>query len=187
MTQRGPWHTVTRAHGTARRSRGKQFGSVFRFESLPSRLLSCLRTSCTPVARHCALAIARLEAGSSGLGRKSEPLRSSPSSVMMRTSGLASAPVDLPVLVGGADRDVTQGAEVAERDLAERVDFVATDAVVGRRRLESGLGLEEALFRRCPGRSCFGFKPSLSRQGLGWQIFGLRSCRCTCCGALDNG
>src|SRR5216683_936288 len=51
--------------------------------------------------------------------------------------------VDLPVLVGGADGDVAQPAEVAERDLAKDVDFVATDAVVGRRRLPSGLGLDK--------------------------------------------
>jgi hypothetical protein len=47
--------------------------------------------------------------------------------------------------VGGADGDVAQPAEVAERDLAERVDLVATDAVVGTRRLQSGLGLDECI------------------------------------------
>ena len=53
--------------------------------------------------------------------------------------------VDLPVLVGGADGDVAQSAEVAERDLAERVDLVATDAMVGGRRLQSGLGLDDCI------------------------------------------
>src|SRR5439155_8590825 len=42
------------------------------FKSLPAHSLSCLRTSCTPVARHCALATARLGAGSCESGRESK-------------------------------------------------------------------------------------------------------------------
>jgi hypothetical protein len=49
--------------------------------------------------------------------------------------------------VDGADGDVAKLAEVAERDLAERVDFVVADAVVDRRWLVEGLGLDECIER----------------------------------------
>src|SRR2546426_3143629 len=42
------------------------------------------------------------------------------------------------VLVGGSDRNVSQSAEVAKGYLAEGVDFVAANAVVGSRRLLGG-------------------------------------------------
>ena len=45
--------------------------------------------------------------------------------------------LDLPVLVGCSDRNVSQPADVAKGYFAEGVDFVAANAVVGRRRLPS--------------------------------------------------
>src|SRR5712691_11284360 len=47
--------------------------------------------------------------------------------------GVGDEKVDLPVLVRDADADVSEGAEVAQGDPAEAIDFVAADAVVERR------------------------------------------------------
>jgi hypothetical protein len=50
---------------------------------------------------------------------------------------------DFAVLVGDADRDVAELAEVAESDLAGGVNLVVADAVVDGWGLLCGLGLDE--------------------------------------------
>jgi len=66
------------------------------------------------------------------LDRLSEAAESAPDCLLSRPHGGL-----LPVLVGCSDRNVSQPADVAKGYFAEGVDFVAANAVVGRRRLPS--------------------------------------------------
>jgi len=57
--------------------------------------------------------------------------------------GSSDEELDLAVFMRGADRDVAQPAEVAQSHMAEGVDFVAANAVVGSRGLLGWSGLDE--------------------------------------------
>jgi hypothetical protein len=73
--------------------------------------------------------------------------------------------VDLRVLVGGADGDVAQPAELTKGDFAGGGDFVAPDAVVGGRRL---LALHVTLSRcSAESRSQWDVEFSLIERGFG--------------------